>query len=214
MSQVTEQMKKWIGDFGDQYTQRNALSIQGLDDYYTAEYGEGITASGLSKEFLGGLNRDIKILEVGCNIGNQLAILQRLGFQNLYGIEINKSAIEIGKKNTKDISVIFGSAFDIPFKDNYFDLVFTAGVLIHINPKDVKKVLKEIHRCADQYIWGYEYYAERYTQVIYRGNKQLEWKANFPKIYTDTFKDLKLIKTRFLKYVKNDNVDVMFLLKK
>src|SRR5437879_7357762 len=31
------------------------------------------------------------ILEVGCNVGNQLLVLQEMGFTNLYGIEDRKS---------------------------------------------------------------------------------------------------------------------------
>lgn len=30
---------------------------------------------------------DSKILEVGCNVGNQLRFLQEMGYYNLYGIE-------------------------------------------------------------------------------------------------------------------------------
>jgi len=42
-----------------------------------------------------------------------------MGFKNLYGVEINKKAIEISKSITKNIYIIQGSALDIPFKDNY-----------------------------------------------------------------------------------------------
>jgi len=40
------------------------------------------------------------------------------------------------------------------------------------------------------------------------------WKADFPKLYLNFFKDLKLLKERKIKYLDNDNVDVMFLFKK
>jgi len=53
------------------------------------------------------------------------------------------------------VNLIQGSVFDIPFKDKYFDMVFTAGVLIHVSPSDIKKVLKEIYRCSTKYIWGH-----------------------------------------------------------
>lgn len=65
-----------------------------------------------------------------------------------------------------------------------------------------------------RYIWGFEYYANEYTEIIYRGQRNLLWKANFPKIYTDNFPELKIVNTKFLKYLDNDNIDVMFLLKK
>jgi len=79
------------------------------------------------------------------------------------------------------------SADDIPFKDGYFDMVFTSGVLIHISPGNINRVLDEIYRCSREYIWGFEYYADDYTEVNYRGHESLLWKTNFPKLYLDRF---------------------------
>ena len=142
----TKQLKAWRGKFGEDYTDRNSLKLKDVDGHYLKNYG--ITRTELNKEFLNNLNRSIKILEVGANIGNQLLFLQKLGFSNLYGIEINKKTVEFSKKNTKGINIIEGSALDVPFKDNYFDLVFTSGVLIHISPQDIKTAMKEIYRCT------------------------------------------------------------------
>lgn len=212
MTKNTFQEKKWAGKFGRDYTFRNPLSIREMDKLYLRNYGISLTK--LDKDFLGKLNRSIKILEVGSNVGVQLMFLQKMGFKSLYGIEINKEVVEISKSLTKNINLIQGSALDIPFKDNYFDLVFTAGLLIHISPSDIKKVLREIHRCTKKYIWGLEFYNDDYIKIIYRGNKNLHWKGNFTKMYLDTFRDLELIKEKKLKYLKNENIDTMFLLKK
>lgn len=208
----TEQIEKWAGDFGEKYIERNSFSLSDLDKLYEEKYG--ITRTLLNEEFLNGLDPSIKILEVGSNIGLQLALLQKMGFENLYGIEINKKAIELSKKFTKGINIIWGSAFDIPFKDEYFDIVFTSGVLIHINPHDIEKVLKEIHRCSSEYIWGFEYFSEEYTEILYRGHKNLLWKANFTQLYLQMFGNLELLKVKYIKYLKDENIDVMFLLRK
>lgn len=212
MSIATQQMKNWQGEFGKSYTLRNEMTLKTLDETYKELYG--VTATDINKRFMEGLDRNIRILEVGSNAGNQLLLLQKMGFKNLYGIEINNYAIERAKSRTKNISIIYGSAFDIPFKDNYFDLVFTAGVLIHIRPEDIAKAVKEIYRCSRKYIKGYEYYSKEYEQVAYRGQNSMLWKADFPKIYTDTFPECKISKLEFLKWENNDNVDVMFLLEK
>lgn len=206
------QEKKWKENFGKEYTLRNPMSIKEMDKLYLQNYG--ITRTKLNKEFVGNLDRSLKILEVGSNIGTQLMFLQKMGFKNLFGIDINREAVEFSKSVTKNIDIIQGSALDIPFKDKYFDLVLTAGVLIHISPANIQKVLREIYRCSKKYIWGFEYYAEKYTEILYRGKKNLLWKANFPELYLKIFKDLKLIKEKKLKYLDNDNVDIMFLLKK
>ena len=43
--------------------------------------------SELNQRFLADIPRNARILEVGCNEGNQLCALQEMGFQNLYWIE-------------------------------------------------------------------------------------------------------------------------------
>jgi len=207
----TTEEKFWSLNFGAEYLERNKFSNKELDQVYINKFG--FTRSQLNKEFLGKL-KPKNILEVGCNIGNQLSLLQSQGFKNLYGIEIFPEAVQKAKSHTKDINIIWGSGFDIPFKDGYFDLVFTSGVLIHINPKDLKKIMSEIHRTSKKYIWGYEYYNPKHVAIDYRGNKARLWKADFCQMYLDIFPGLKVVKRKKLKYLNSENYDEMFLLKK
>lgn len=211
-ARFTEQMAKWSGEFGKEYTDRNALTFEEMETEYQKRYG--LTRKEMNLEFLGDLERSIRILEVGSNIGNQLLCLQDMGFKSLYGIELQEYAVELSKARTKNINIIQGSAFDIPYKDGFFDIVFTSGVLIHISPSDIGKVLKEIHRCTAKFIWGFEYFADTYEEVEYRGNVELLWKTNFAKLYLDSFSDLRLLKEKRFKYLENDNIDAMFLLEK
>ena len=212
MQKTGKQITKWKDEFGKEYTDRNALTLDELERMYENNFG--LNRTKLNNIFIGKLDHSIRILEVGSNIGNQLLLLQKMGFKNLYGIEINDYAVELSKKRTKNINIIQGSAFDIPFKNEYFDLVFTSGLLIHIAPHDINLVLNEIYRCTKEYIWGFEYYEEKYTEIIYRGKKDLLWKANFAQLYLNLFEDVKLIKEKKLKYLNDNNIDIMFLLKK
>ena len=213
MAQTTEQMKHWSGVFGREYTDRNAPTVEEMDERFERQHG--ISRSELYELFLGKLERSIKILEVGSNIGNQLICLQKLGFKKLYGIELQQYAVELSKSRTKNINIIQGSAFDIPYKDGWFDLVFTSGLLIHIHPNDIEDALSEIQRCANRYILGYEYYADQLTEVLYRGRKGLLWKTDFAQLYLRKFSGLELVQERHLRYLDNDdNVDSMFLIRK
>lgn len=137
-----------------------------------------------------------------------------MGFKKLYGIEIQYDAVEKAKLSTKNINIIQGSAFDIPFKEEYFDLIFTSGVLIHISPYDLFLALKEIVKCTKRYIWGFEYYSDEPKEIIYRGNVGFLWKRNFANFYLQNFKKFKLIKEKKYKYVDNENIDQMFLIEK
>lgn len=211
---MTKQMEEWAGKFGEEYTERNMMTADEFDKLLRSRIGVSRTEQ--IDEFLSDLELN-NILEVGSNIGNQLLLLQKRGFKSLYGIELNRYAVEKSKERTegKGIDIIQGSAFDIPFKDAYFDLVFTSGVLIHISPQDINNVLDEIHRCSKKYIWGTEYFSEEYTQVNYRGHSELLWKTNFAKLYLDRFPDLKLVKEKRYPYLEDKTlVDQVFLLKK
>lgn len=149
------------------------------------------------------------------NIGNQLLCLQKAGFKNLHGIELQSYAVKLSKSRTEGINITQGSAFDIPFKDGFFNLVFTSGLLIHIASEDINRVLDEIHRCTKQYIWCFEYYSDVYTPMPYRGRADLLWKANFSKLFLDRFEDLILIQEEHFKWLDNSNkIDFMFLLQK
>ena len=212
-TELTKQLEKWSGEFGRNYTNRNLYGVRQLDDFYKKTWGTARRE--MNRQFLLPIKGKIsRLLEVGSNVGNQLATLQNQGFENLYGVEIQHYAVEKSKSLTKNINIIQGSAFDIPFKDGYFDLVFTSGVLIHIAPKDLPKALDEIFRCSRRFIWGFEYYGDRHTEIKYRGNNDLLWKANFREIYLKLFKSLKLVKCKKFKYVGSEQVDEMFLLEK
>jgi len=209
---TTTQMEQWGGEFGKNYTDRNTFSFEEMEQLYKKNFG--ITRTQLNRRFVDNLDRSIRILEIGSNVGNQLTCLQKIGFTNLYGIELQRYAVEQSKIRTKNIDIIQGSAFDIPYKDNYFDLVFTSGVLIHISPSDIHKALNEIYRCTQQYIWGFEYYSDKYKTVNYRGHEELLWKTNFASLYIDTCPQLSLVKEEKIPYLTNEHVDTMFLLQK
>ncbi|MBN2881025.1 methyltransferase domain-containing protein [Candidatus Woesearchaeota archaeon] len=204
----TEQIKFWKGNFGDEYTERNSAD---WDEFYKSQWG--VTRTDLNKEFLSNLDKNISILEVGCNRANQLKILEQAGFTNLWGLEINKKALSIAREN-KNLNLVEASGFNIPFKDNFFDLAFTSGVLIHIAPDDLNKMLDEIYRVSKKYIWGFEYFAENCTEIKYRENSNKLWKNNFKQLFLDRFPDLKLVHVRKCPYIENDNVDEMYLLEK
>lgn len=211
----SKQVQAWASEFGVEYTNRNPMTVEGMDALYMGMYG--VSRTDIDREFVGFLDRDIRVLEVGSNVGTQLSILQKMGFKNLYGIDVSPYAVELSKSKTKDINIILGNAFDIPFKDSFFDLVFTSGLLIHINPDDIYVVLDEIYRCSSRYIWGAEYFAERYTQIKYRKAKEtsdLLWKADFPKLYCQLFKGLEVVNSKIFKYLANANRDIYFLLEK
>lgn len=208
----TPQTSRWTGDFGRAYTDRNTLNLKEINSLYQTNYG--ITRTQLNESFLEQIPRNARMLEVGCNCGNQLLLLQDMGFTNLWGAEVQLYALESARGRVQDVQLAQASALDLPYEDGYFDLVFTSGVLIHISPADLPRALDEIHRCARTWIWGLEYYAPEVSEVNYRGHDNLLWKMDYGKRYLDRFGDLTLVHEQRLPYLNSTNVDTMYLLKR
>jgi pseudaminic acid biosynthesis-associated methylase len=174
---MSDQLRVWEGEFGGDYTDRNIV-----------DWRSRLSAF---RQMLDGLVIK-RALEVGCNRGhNLIAVSELLGEKSdVIGIDPNRYALEIARKSSHKVSALHGDAFDLPFKNSYFDLVFTAGVLIHIPLPDLSSTLKEIYRVSRRYILAIEYFAEEETVIEYRGHNDLLWKRNFLKHYKDQFPDL------------------------
>ena len=91
------------------------------------------------------------ILDVGCGEGFTLERLKKkkIGKQ-LSGIDFLETAIKIGKKERPHLDLSVGNIYDIPFKENSFDLVICSEVLEHID--DPMRGLKELKRVTKKYV--------------------------------------------------------------
>jgi len=211
----TTQTNFWESDFGKDYTERNSHPLDKWNEIYIERYGK--TKLALNEAFVGHLNKDAKILEVGSNTGMQLRGFQQHGFHNLFGLEIQWYAIQRARDFVKEASFVQGSALDIPYKTGFFDMVCTHYVLIHISPDDLGTVMDEMYRCSNRYILGLEYNADKIQEIGYRGNTNVLWKANYCELFMERFPDLKLVKKEIIPYLTDDekgNADCMYLLEK
>lgn len=210
---TTRQMDVWRGEFGQAYTARNLLSVEQLDELHAKQYGE--SRRSMNRRFLEQVPRTCRILEVGTNVGNQLECLKEMGFTRVYGIELQFEAASFAAKRLGCARISQGSASQIPFRTATFDLVFTAGVLIHIAPEDLPSVLTEIHRVSRRFIWGMEYFSETCKEIPYREHTDLLWSNDFAQAYRGLFPDLSLVQEEKFPYLSDARkVDAMFLLKK
>ena len=91
------------------------------------------------------------ILDVGCGEGFTLNRLKEKGIgKKLEGIEYLKAAIELGHKTYPNINIKQGNIYNLPYKDNSFDLVLCTEVLEHLD--DPQKGLKELVRVSKKYL--------------------------------------------------------------
>ena len=204
MTFKTEQENFWSGAFGNEYIDRNQ--------------GEQIIESNVAlfKRIFKSTSEVKSIIELGCNIGLNLQALNRIDKNfELSGYEINKTA---GQK-ARDLniaSIIDGTILDSLPKDIQYDISFTKGVLIHINPENLHKVYENLYNLSKKYIVVCEYYNPSPVTIKYRGHENKLFKRDFAGELIDKF-NLKLIDYGFV-YSRDKNFpqdDVTwFLLKK
>lgn len=94
------------------------------------------------------VNKDSKILDIGCGTGGTIALLKKNGFKNIYGIDKSKYAILLCKKRQLN-NVSQADINKVPYNKNTFDAVICLDVLYHkgVNLKDAlseaSRVLKK-----------------------------------------------------------------------
>ena len=140
LNSSNDQHNFWLGSFGDEYIQRTG-SLEKLNSIYF-----NLTGTSLSKifeNFFSDFDKDMTILELGCNVGIKLEILKNMGFSNLTGLEMNPKALDIAKKNNPEINFINSSIEDFDPNGKTFDLVFTYGVLIHQHPSNLESIISK-----------------------------------------------------------------------
>jgi pseudaminic acid biosynthesis-associated methylase len=197
---MTEQLSTWTSEFGRAYTDRNTLTTDDMDDEFGRQFG--IRKSEIYRELVGpGRLPEGRVLEVGCNIGLQLRLLEKAnrGLE-FHGLEPQPYAIERARQLSPTMHFHQGNAFALPFPDRSFDLVMTHGVLIHIHPDDLPRALREIERVARQYILCHEYYSPELTEVRYHGREGLLWKTDFARRYRETCPRLRELAVRYFPY--------------
>lgn len=167
MNYQTEQENFWANEFGNDYLARNA--------------GEKLISSNIAlfSKILKNCSSINSIAELGCNIGLNLIALNRLNKQlNLRGYEINENAAKAARE--EHIAEIVNTTVVEPLNANTtFDLTFTKGVLIHINPEMLPAVYQNLYDLSHRYILVCEYYNPTPVSVDYRGNSDRLFKRDF-----------------------------------
>jgi len=186
MTYGTEQEAFWEGDFGNDYTDRNR--------------GPRLVAANAAffSRVLDRTRQVRRVLELGSNIGLNLMALRQLRPEaQLSAVEINEKAASELKANLPDVDLHLTSILDFQPRATW-DLVFTKGVLIHINPDKLPAVYELMVRCSSRYVLVSEYYNPRPTEVTYRGHTGRLFKRDFAGEMLDRFPDLTLIDYGFV----------------
>ena len=92
-----------------------------------------------------------KILDIGCGKGYLLYdFLKILPNADIYGLDISRYALENCKPEIKD-KLILGNAKELPFDDNFFDLVISINTLHCLEAPYLFTALKEMERVGNRH---------------------------------------------------------------
>ena len=127
-------------------------------------------------------------LECGCNIGRNIEQL-KMALPNA-----KPSIIEISEPAYKFVTARFdfaeaynGSILDSGLFKASYDLVFTMGVLIHINPDQLLDNMKKMFEYSKKYVLIGEYFHRTPISLEYQGKKDKLFKRDFGKLFLENF---------------------------
>ena len=169
MSQETEQF--WAGQFGNEYLERNRVNWRERMGFWESAIDFCAPQS---------------VLEIGCNAGWNLRAIQAVRHSvDLYGVDVNANAVNEARAAGLDVQQSNALGILGLHDAGSIDLVFTAGVLIHIPPEDLEPVMRAIMHVSARYVIAVEYMAEESQEIDYRGHAGKLWKRPFGKLYQD-----------------------------
>ena len=130
------------------------------------------------------------IFEVGIMGGRNLSILQsHLGPDIKFGgIDVSEGSVKFAKEHVPDADFAVSSVYDMNTSDKY-DMVFTAGVMIHIPPDGIDIAIKKCIEKAKRYVIHLEGLSNDYIVKgpeelsPHKVGKKFQWRPNLVERY-------------------------------
>lgn len=121
--------------------------------YYEQKYPSEQTVRYLSRYKKENGTTGKKLLDLGCGTGRHTKLATELDYET-YAIDLSETATEKTKQLIKShgwiAEIKTGKTENLPYPDNYFDIIISYGVLDHMKKQTIKKSIKEIKRTLKQ----------------------------------------------------------------
>ncbi len=126
------------GNYYDKYGSKNKIVIKLMSNFFNS-----LDECLKSIEFS-------NVVEAGCGEGKVTNHIYENYKCAIEGFDIGEEAIEKAKREFSNINFDVKSIYDLPYKENQFDLVVCCEVLEHLDNYD--KALKELMRISSKYV--------------------------------------------------------------
>lgn len=185
----------WKGDNIPQqwYSQKEPFSLQWFNDLSKKRYKTYYNYLLEDAEFE--YHRGEKVLEVGVGIGTDLIQYAKNGAK-VYGVDLGQDQVDFTKLNFEANNLNYqdlkqGSAEDLPFDSNEFDLVYSFGVLHHT--PDTNAAIDEVYRVLKTdgqaiimlYARGWKHYIKRCLIHGLLLGKLFKYKLSWQAVYDE-----------------------------
>ena len=172
----SEQEKFWADTYAEDYIAKNS------------QFNHELGAVAWGKMLASMDGELVKYLECGCNIGRNIEQIRRIKpLARASVIEISKPAFQFVSANQSLEQAFNGAILDSAFEPCSFDLVFTMGVLIHINPDQLVAHMQKMLTYSKRYVLMGEYFSRTPESIVYQGEYEKLFKRDFGKLFLENF---------------------------
>jgi SAM-dependent methyltransferase len=93
----------------------------------------------------GYIDKDARILDVGCGYGSKLKQLTELGYTNVKGVEINQAIVDAVRNEGLDVSSV--DEFDLDEQTETYDLLLMSHIIEHFQYQDLIEFMENYLDC-------------------------------------------------------------------
>jgi cyclopropane fatty-acyl-phospholipid synthase-like methyltransferase len=90
---------------------------------------------------------NLRVLDFGCGNGRYMEVYARcVDKANIYGVEVDAERVAQVRQKGFQCAQLDIQGSELPYADEFFDIVFSSNVIEHIPRRQYLKYLEEIHR--------------------------------------------------------------------
>ena len=191
MSKSTDEQERILDVYSarDQHIDLSYFGFENHAHFLRVQQRYQKTMSLLQKYGYSSINK-AKILDLGCGNGIMMRNFIEWGAQleNLSGLDLRPNAIAFAKHLNPDLDLHAGSATDLPWKDESFDIVcqhtmFTS-IMDNTMKKEIASEMKRVLKKNGIILW-YDYFFDNPKNKDVRGVKAKEIHQLFPEFKID-----------------------------